>query len=93
MMRSEVLNHVKIDMPEQDTKKVMENHGFKVKSVETWKGVTLDFGTPIYLECSRIKPQTNPAHNGIVLDEIFVYLPIEAGKVKDVKVRHIKTSM
>jgi hypothetical protein len=92
-MRTEVLQHVQIGMSVNDAKKMMERHGFACRVDETSKNFTPDFDTPTHLRCLRVRPQDNPSHQGIVLDEIFVYMPIEAGKIKAIKVRHLNTSM
>jgi hypothetical protein len=92
-MQTEVLQHVEIGMLVAEAKKVMERHGFDCRIDEKSKDFTPDFNSPTHLRCVRIRPQDNPAHQGIVLDEICVYMPIEADKIKAVKVRHIRTSM
>ena len=92
-MRTEVLQHVQIGMPVDDAKKVMERHGFECRVDETSKSFTPDFATPTHLRCRRVRPQDNPSHQGIVLDEIFVYMPIEAGRIKAIKIRRLNTSM
>jgi hypothetical protein len=92
-MTTEVLQHVQIGISVDEAKKIMERHGFKCQIDETSKISMPELETPTRLECVRVKPQENPAHQGIVCDEIWVYMPIEAGKIKAIKVRHTCTSM
>ena len=90
-MQAEILQYVPIGMSVSAAKKVMERHGFECRIEET--SLLPEIDTPTRLRCARIRPQDNPAHQGIVLDEICVYMSIEADKVKAIKVRHLRTSM
>ena len=92
-MQAEVLRHIQIGMPASEAQVVMEHHGFQCRIEEGSRNFTPDLGTPTHLKCLRVRPQDNPAHQGIVLDEILVYMPIESGMINGVKVRHVKTSM
>jgi hypothetical protein len=92
-MTTEVLNHVQIGMSVDEAKKIMERHGFKCRVDETSNISMPELESPTRLECVRVKPQENPAHEGIIADEIWAYMPIEAGKIKAIKVRHIGTCM
>jgi len=92
-MQAEILKHIQVGMPVSDAKKVMERHGFECRVDEASKSFTPYFDTPTYLRCARIRPQDNPTHQGIVLDEIIVHMSIEAGKIKAINVLHMNTSM
>ena len=92
-MRTDILQHVQIGMPVKDAKTVMERHGFQCRIDETSKNFTPDFDTLTHLRCVRVRPPDNPSHQGISLDEIFVYMPIEADKIKAINVRRVNTSM
>jgi hypothetical protein len=92
-MQAEVLRHIQIGIPASEAQTLMEHHGFKCGIEEASKDFTPDLGTPTHLRCLRVRPQDKSAHQGIVLDEIVVYMSIESGKIKGVQVRHVKTAM
>ena len=92
-MRAEVAKHVPVGTLAADAQRIMQDHGFRCRIEEKSVTSPTDIKTPTYISCSRVKPPANPAHQGIVLDEIFVWMPIEAGRVQSIMVRHINTSM
>jgi hypothetical protein len=91
-MQAEVLRHIQIGIPVSEAQIVMEQNGFHCE-IEQASTLTRDFGTPTHLRCVRVRPQDNPSHQGIVLDEVLVYMPIEGNKIKGVKVHHASTCM
>jgi hypothetical protein len=81
-MQAEVFKHVSVGMPVTVAQQIMERHGFKCRIDET----------PQESRCVRVRPQDDPAV-WCVSDEIFVCLPVAAGRIEAIKVHHQRTAM
>jgi hypothetical protein len=86
-MRLEVLRYVSVAMPIEQAKEIMEKHGFKCSyERDFWEVVA---NGQICLVCSKYTPESN----WISSDLIYAYVLFEAGAVKDIVVRCIKTCL
>ena len=72
---------------------LMERHGFECTIHETSEEINSKLNKPKNLQCRRVRPQNNYAHQGFVLDEIFVDMSVEADRIQSVTVRRMNTCM
>jgi hypothetical protein len=92
-MRTEALKYVPIGTPMTEAKCTMEMNGFKCQEEEARKLFLPEIDTGSCLVCSIDYPKENSDHEGVVSDQIKVFIAIEKGQVKKVLVRHERSCL